>query len=773
MGIRFQEDFLGEDLNYRVIIYDSTYPADTLDTFMLMDNGCILKEGGDPFNVIETIRTSTLSLNILIDSPELNLFVEDLTNFEGDRFYVEVKTYYQYQGPDFSETSFLGKILVEDVKLSDEETPVLSLSAIDGIADLKYIDYSYVSDSIYRINPLKDLILSCLQNLPTIDLYEDTDEIATVYSNILAEDLFNENIPTFNSKELYINGCLNNYFFKEESGKQKIMNCYEVLEEICKRFFLTCRYRHGKYEFIGIETIHDGVETTALNILKNGTYTNGSLLKLDNIDISDKIYAGGQFNWKEGYKSVYYELPETEISVGKLTDYDSWENRKIEYYVGNQTLFEEPYESDEGFFVGNGYEQVFNEALQDGIPYFLRTYIYITNMWWYNVRPLDVIRLRFTIYETPVGGTKEEIAQFTKEYTFGARTVQIVSEIGAKSYDRNVSIKVELVDYIDTVIWLTLRWSSFLRFRNQDGTEISHLAAVEEGSFKQEKGIKLFKKQNGGDLLSILTLWNIDKLNNYDPVYRPRIIQTFKINSSSPAYSWEEMTLRRILAIYRASLKTYNCSFNGYVMNRIGNLEIYNDGEYSIGTITYNYKTSINQANLFQIKTLDESNISYIEKESWVLETDETDTSGFGQISGESGAVGIPPKLFKFDNHASNEAILTGYDIPNSATDDSLVKSIRVVVNGREYRQVFGESVYVSYKNRVEDDGGTMYSNKSCTEDAIYKIGIPSNVPTEMGRDTYYVDKENDKIVFNLALRGDRVEVWVTDYFVTIENPLF
>lgn len=731
MGIRFEENFTGEQGSYKVIIYDSTYPSDSPSTMQLTSDGCIVKEEGDPYDPLEIIHTATLTLKMYLNSPETELFKTDLTSFEGDRFYVEVKT-----GPGYSETAFAGKLLVNDVEVQDAYEPVLSVKCIDGVADLKFKEYDYTS-LFNNLMPLRELIQSILIQIPTLELYDSTDVIATVYSNVLAEDLANEDPTTTNDKQLYRSGSLYDYFYKEDGGKQKRLTYYEVLEEVCRRFFLTLRYRHGKYEFIGVETLHDTIETTALNILKDGTYSNGTTLKVADIDISDKLFAGGSFKWKEGYKKIFYRLPDTEISNGKLTDYSDWENRVIEYYVGNQRLFEEPYEDDGPFFNGDGFEQVFAENLENGVPYFLRTYLEIRNTWFEPVPDVDYVRFRFTIYETPIGGVKTQLEQFTKDYYLGSGTYQIQTEIDDVAYDRNLSIKVEFIDYSGTVIWLRARWFSFLKFRSDDGTEINHLATVNTTAFKLEKGFDLLKPQAGPEILSNLMLWNIDRTyDNNQAALRPRVIQTFKINSTATAMSWEEMTLRRMMSILRASIKVYNISFKSYVLNRIGRLVVNGEGNFVIGSISYDFRKGINSAQLIEMKSLDETNIDYIESDAWVLETDEVDISGLNS-GGEVKSL-TAPKFFPFDNHSSNEAVLTdvdpNYEIPNTATQESVVKSFRVLVNGRELRQVY--------------------------------------TTVDMPRDTYVVDKQNNKVIFHDTLRNARVEIWVTDFFVITNNPV-
>jgi len=212
----------------------------------------------------------------LIDSPE-------------GRFYLEVRN------EDDNQRLFFGRIIGNSYQEADEREPEISIEAIDGMTTLKAVDYIHPSVTGYA--NLKQILIYLLGEIDVIDRYYiSTDHVlvyATNLNNKTGQDLLQ---TTYHA----------DYFYEENNGIKRYYNCYQVLEEIMKRYNLRIHYQDGFYVVLGKETLY-GTTPSYITYDKSGVSQTSTLTQSTyelTDDVTSRMLAGGTFYYEPGYKKT-------------------------------------------------------------------------------------------------------------------------------------------------------------------------------------------------------------------------------------------------------------------------------------------------------------------------------------------------------------------------------------------------------------------------------------------------------------------------------------
>ncbi len=279
MGLRFKSEFrnIRKEL-YKIEIHDSTFSGSVTD-FVVRNNGFQLQyTGGD--KTYNLIKASNLRFIMNVDNSTLRAFITDLAGADNDRFVIKVfldETYSSSTNPPFTPDGsqyflyWLGFINKQLLTKEDGPYPFdFSISAVDGIENLKTIDFKDNDGSIFQGR------ISIIAFLSKILGKMDVGGAMSTTDNILATRVnwFETNVHT-SSDDVCVKTLLYQDPFStlDESNQVKFSTYYDVLNAITKLF--QCRFLHnrGKYYF----TQFHRLESNNSHFLykKDGT-TNGS-----------------------------------------------------------------------------------------------------------------------------------------------------------------------------------------------------------------------------------------------------------------------------------------------------------------------------------------------------------------------------------------------------------------------------------------------------------------------------------------------------------------
>jgi hypothetical protein len=198
--------------------------------------------------------------------------------------------------------SFIGKIIMEDMRLEDDWEPTYSFSAIDGLTDLKGIDYVHVLPDVTILDPVVHIYKSIFNLLPTKDFLGSGVAVGFQSDIEPAVDSYTGNLLDCQ----YVTP----YFYKVENSKRVPMTAWEVLDEICKRMHVSIKNSLNIWWITGLEGIHNARVTDLHYYTKDMEFsvTSGILTPSD-LDVSDDLLAlaGGEYSYTSGYRRVTIE----------------------------------------------------------------------------------------------------------------------------------------------------------------------------------------------------------------------------------------------------------------------------------------------------------------------------------------------------------------------------------------------------------------------------------------------------------------------------------
>ena len=221
MGVRLQNDSIS--LNggrYRVSIIDLEYSG-SVELFNMTK--VLFKSTGDAKDMIKPVSMGALDLSLWIDNAAVEAFVSDVEEAEESRFYVKVER----NDGGFYSTEFTGMILTDSIGYDDSQYALLQLNAVDGLGFLKDVEFEWGSTDYYY--PMWKILHTALVKNPIVtNLYGDSDIVMVCQSNIQM------NINDFES--IFLNLGHINYYFDIKGEIRTNWTCYEVIEEILKKY---------------------------------------------------------------------------------------------------------------------------------------------------------------------------------------------------------------------------------------------------------------------------------------------------------------------------------------------------------------------------------------------------------------------------------------------------------------------------------------------------------------------------------------------------------
>jgi hypothetical protein len=275
MAVRFRAEFRSFGLpangsrRYQVDIHDTSYSGaiTTFDCTNLQFN-----YAGQEDDLFDPIATSTCNVTLLINTSTLNTFVTDLISADEGRFLIDVSANYDATQPNTLLLYWRG-ILQPDL-VSVEMAPTeqgyeYSITATDGLARLKTIDYDDNGTPYDGRDQIRYQISKALNKIGTQDLYGSSDRFFGVIHSWFPNEFQGKSVTA----TFFTNIHWHHRIWRkvDRDGKIVTKSTYDVLKEICLAFGMKLRQFRGVYVFaeIGIYS-----QTNSLRIrylTKDGT----------------------------------------------------------------------------------------------------------------------------------------------------------------------------------------------------------------------------------------------------------------------------------------------------------------------------------------------------------------------------------------------------------------------------------------------------------------------------------------------------------------------
>jgi hypothetical protein len=235
MAEKYISTFFSESgAEYQIQIHESTFTGTPIEFDCL---GIQIKYdvGGNDDERFNTIVSSTASVDMYINSSDLNAFVEDLVSSYENKYFVYIRTNQLGQETTYK---WVGYVLTDLVSIEDVDLNLgysFTLQAKDGLNTLKNIDYNnngspytgkatifkHINDIFLKLGSVNYAFASFTEPLWSAVINWHSEEYTYSSTNTV---LTKARIPY---RAFYHIDTKGNYVYK---------NCYEVLNEICKAF---------------------------------------------------------------------------------------------------------------------------------------------------------------------------------------------------------------------------------------------------------------------------------------------------------------------------------------------------------------------------------------------------------------------------------------------------------------------------------------------------------------------------------------------------------
>jgi len=253
MGVRFRAEFRSFGLRasgsrrYRVDIHDSTYSG-TISTFDCTN--LQFNYAGQEDDLFDPIATSTCNVTLLINNSTLDTFVTDLINADEGRFLVDV--FANYDETQINNLLLYWRGILQPDLVSVEMAPTAqgyeySITATDGLARLKTIDYDDNGTPYDGRDQIRFQISKALNKIGTADLYSSLDR----FFGVMHTWFPNEFQGKSTTATFFTNIRWHHRIWRkvDRDGKTVVKSTYDVLREICIAFGMKLRQRYGVYIF--------------------------------------------------------------------------------------------------------------------------------------------------------------------------------------------------------------------------------------------------------------------------------------------------------------------------------------------------------------------------------------------------------------------------------------------------------------------------------------------------------------------------------------------
>ena len=311
--------------SYSIIIQDSSYSGTSIDF-----NAVSLKiswRGDDSKERFVGVMGSELQLGIIIDSADLQDFIDDLANAEEGRMMLA----FQYSDIDGLVQNWVGYI-VSDL-ISIEDTPlqigyVANIVATDGLGLLKGIDYAIAGTTSYTgFDTFTTVILRCIGKLSSMVNYMQTidNTVLKVVCNWHEDSYtYSSNINPLSRSR--ING--NAFYWVDNKGNERFYSCYEVLDNIARAWGARFMFSGKYFWFVQVNEYESANNKTVFSYQLNGTETIQTAQNLSithdqtNLSASELLrFSGGFFSYYSALKKVtvdYQHLQAANLLSGQV-----------------------------------------------------------------------------------------------------------------------------------------------------------------------------------------------------------------------------------------------------------------------------------------------------------------------------------------------------------------------------------------------------------------------------------------------------------------------
>jgi len=309
-----------QNVEYTVKIYDYD---DTLTAFTreMSLQDLFIETRGDDRDLIDFIKPVRAGFKFYVLDAYTDALKDALIASPEGRFYLEIM-----QGEN---RLFFGRVIGNSYQQSDEKQPEIAIEAIDGLTILKSKPYLHPSVGGGFSN-LKEIFLECLNRIDVIDKYYGTDDNVLVYTTTLKNKTNQDFLQTTYHAD---------YFYEESNGIKKYYNCYQVLEELCKRYFMRLHYQNGEYILQGIETWASS--TPAYTAYQKNGVVGSTGLAVNTYEVTDdvttRMLAGGTFYYEPGYRRAVINVSKYHLNKN-LADGIYWRYSDTSYKIINQLI---------------------------------------------------------------------------------------------------------------------------------------------------------------------------------------------------------------------------------------------------------------------------------------------------------------------------------------------------------------------------------------------------------------------------------------------------
>lgn len=316
---------------YKVYVDDTDYAGAAIE-IDLADGGFSLRMEGGSDDMFFPIIGSKLTVPVAVSDAtlsDLQSFADELLTASETRFIVRV---YINTGTG-DELYWTGYVLPDLSGFEDIEPPYqFSITATDGLARLKKIDYKTVNSLPTGFHRISEHILACLQmDDGLLGAWDTNDAYFRAAVNWQDANIGSPSAAKCPLYVSYINGIV--FAEKKESDTTtvayKFMSCYEVLETICRHFAARLYMSKGSYRFEQInersqDLFYERVYNKAGTIVSSSasqTYDRSFLqTPADGERLSGGIYGylpalrkvvaeyehSNKFNYLDGYSGLYW-----------------------------------------------------------------------------------------------------------------------------------------------------------------------------------------------------------------------------------------------------------------------------------------------------------------------------------------------------------------------------------------------------------------------------------------------------------------------------------
>lgn len=239
MGKRLECTYYADEgtKTYTLSFYDENYSGAVID-FKPDAEGAVLTYQGEKDKLFVPVLTSKLTVNIYIDSTDIQSFIDDLnTAYEGQ---------FRCKLTSGSTGIWYGFVLYDSITIEDlpiTDKPVFKITASDGIKRLKNIPYKDTGGPYEGAESITQHLVNCIGFMGMTDLMTEHSYVLKSVTNwrpsnrISGDDMDH---TSFEHRALY------SY---DTAGNIKYPSVYRVIEQLCYRFRAQFKMMSGAYWF--------------------------------------------------------------------------------------------------------------------------------------------------------------------------------------------------------------------------------------------------------------------------------------------------------------------------------------------------------------------------------------------------------------------------------------------------------------------------------------------------------------------------------------------